>query len=223
MRTTFWRSKWFIIAIATIMLASIIGLIALRFEAGQREDAVLTYFSKQKGMPETFANLTKLTPPDSVVLCWWDYGRAVREWSRREVIEAYPSRDIWYTIAASRDLRHNLAAQLFGNWGSSQRIHDLAAILVSPEDVSLPMMQSYDVAYAVVFEPDDLQKFHWIAEIAGKNSTEYLTFHDSVYEPTELGSQTTLLRLIFDDTLNPQHFTKLFDNGKGKIYRVEYS
>jgi hypothetical protein len=157
-----------------------------------------------------------------MILCWWDYGRAVREWSHREAIEAYPSRDIWYTVGSTRNPLGNLGAQLFGTWGSSERIHDLAMIFMLPEEQSLPIMRKYNVSYALVFTPDDLQKFHWIAEIAGYNGTEYLILQDDNYQPTELGSQTTLLRLIFDDILYPQHFTKLFDNDKGKIYQIEY-
>jgi hypothetical protein len=94
-----------------------------------------------------------------------------------------------------------------------------------PEDQALTLMRKYNVAYALVFTPDELQKFTWIAEIAGyKNSTEFLTYNkdSNTYEPTARGAQTTLLRLIFDQTLHPQHFTKLYDNGKAKIYRVDY-
>lgn len=93
-----------------------------------------------------------------------------------------------------------------------------------PEDQSLNIMRNYNVTYALVFKPDDLQKFPWIAEIAGYNSTQYLTYdkESDVYTPTELGSQVTLLHLLFDDTLHPQHFTKLFDNGRAKIYHVDY-
>ncbi len=123
----FWRTKWFLVAVLlTISVASASILLALRITFQEREDAVLKYFSEQEGMPETFAQLRNLTTPDSVVLCWWDYGRAVRGWSNREVIEAYPSRDIWESVGASRDPWQNFEAQLFGTWGSSERIHDLA-------------------------------------------------------------------------------------------------
>jgi len=67
-----------------------------------------------------------------------------------------------------------------------------------------------------------MQKFSWIAKIAGYNSSDYLTVNDGNYQPTALGSQVTLLRLLFDDTLHPTHFTKLYDNGRGKIYQVDY-
>ncbi len=223
MKTRFWRSKWFVVILAIVILSSTLTLFALRIDFGTREDAVLQYFSKQDGMPETFAQLEQLTPPDSMVLCWWDYGRAVREWSHREVIEAYPSRDIWNSVGSSRDPWHNLEAQLFGRWGSSKRIHDLAAMFMLPEDQSLPLMRSYNLSYALVFTPDDLQKLHWIAEIAGYNATELLTLQDDTYQPTTLGSQVTLLRLLFDDTLHPKHFTKVFDNGRGKIYQIDYA
>ncbi|MGF3572489.1 MAG: hypothetical protein ACQXXG_03575 [Candidatus Bathyarchaeia archaeon] len=196
---------------------------ALRVDYGRREDEVLVYFSKQEGMPEVFANLSELTPPDAVVLCWWDYGRAVREWSQRDVIEAYPSREIWYTLGVSRDPLRNLETQIFGKWGSHEKIRAIAAMFMLPEYQSLQLMEQYNVSYVLVFVPDELQKFYWIAHIAGYNATDYLVYTDSQYQPTLLGRQTTLLRLIFDEELHPTHFTKIYDNGKGKIYRVDYS
>lgn len=226
MKTKFWRSKWFVAILIIIVLVPALLLLALRIDflsrEREREDSVLKYFSQQEGMPETFSYLEQITSPDSVILCWWDYGRAVREWSHREVIEAYPSRDVWHTVGSSRDPWHNFAAQIFGTWGPSEKIHDLARIFMLPEEQALLIMRNYDISYALVFVPDDLQKFSWIAEIAGYNATEYLTLQGDAYQPTALGSQVTLLRLLFDDTLHPQYFTKVFDNDKGKIYRVDY-
>jgi len=220
------RSKKWLLAIAVIisLLVTSLSLLTLKFDYQRDNDAVLEYFSHQPGMPDAFDALENLTPPSSVVLCWWDYGRAVREWSHREVIEAYPSKDIWYTVGASRSFLKNLRAQLFGTWGSSEKIHDLANIFMLPEEQSLPIMRNYNVTYALVFTPDDLQKFSWIAKIAGYNATEFLTYNndDDTYEPTAHGAQVTLLRLLFDNTLHPQHFTKLYDNGRAKIYRVDY-
>jgi len=225
MTRRFWRKKWFLTTIAAIiLLATSLSLLALKFDYEREKDAVLEYFSRQPGMPDAFTMLEQLTPPASVVLCWWDYGRAVREWSHRDVIEAYPSKDIWYSVGASRSFLKNLRAQLFGTWGSSKKIRDLANIFMLPEDQALPIMRIYNATYALVFTPDDLQKFSWIAEIAGCNTTEYLIYNkeNDTYEPRALGSQSTLLRLLFDDSLQPQHFTKLFDNGRAKIYRIDY-
>jgi hypothetical protein len=217
-----WRNKWFIVSLTIIILVPIILLVTLRIDYGGRDDAVLTYFSQESGMPEAFAQLETLTPNNSIVLCWWDYGRAVRQWSHREVIEAYPSRDIWQSMASSRDPISNLESQIFGTWGSSEKIHDLARIFMLSEDQSLPIMRSYNVSYAIVFVPDELQKFSWIASIAGCNGSDYLTANGPDYQPTAAGSQVTLLRLVFDETLHPTYFTKLYDNGRSKIYRIDY-
>jgi len=224
MTPRFWRRKWFFaVVVIIILVVTSISLISLKSDYQRENDAVLEYFSREPGMPDAFDMLEQLTPPGSVVLCWWDYGRAVREWSQREVIEAYPSRDIWYTVGQSRTFLGNLRTQLFGTWGSSEKIHDLANIFMLPEEQSLPILKKYNVGYALVFIPDDFQKFYWIAEIAGYNATEYLTYNkeNDTYEPTSLGGQVTLLRLLFDNTLHPQHFTKLYDNEKAKIYRVD--
>jgi len=221
----FWRSRWFILILALIILVPSVLMLVLRLDFSQREDAVLKYFSEEEGMPEAFAQLEQMTPSDSVVLCWWDYGRAVMQWSHRKVVEAYPSRDIWYSMGSSRDPWHNLETQIFGTWGSSEKIHDMATMFMIPEDQSLQMMRHYSVSHVLVFTPDELQKFYWIAQIAGYNGTEYLTLKDGTYQPTTLGSQSTILHLLFDDfddTLHPVHFAKLFDNGKGKIYQVNY-
>jgi len=218
----FLRRKWLVLTVVAVVVILLSFFVALRLDFGQREDALLTYFSQEKGMPETFAELEKLTPNSSIILCWWDYGRAVRRWSHREVVEAYPSRDIWNTMGNSRDPVNALEAQIFGTWGSSEKIHDLARIFMLPEDQSLQIMQGYGVSYAVVFTPDDLQKFNWIANIAGYNGADYLSVNGTTYSPTTLGSQVTLLRLLFDETLHPIHFTKLYDNGEGKIYQINY-
>jgi hypothetical protein len=92
------------------------------------------------------------------------------------------------------------------------------------EEQALPIMKAYNASYALVFMPDELEKFYWIAQIAGYNSTDYLTHNTktNTYEPTALGEQVTLLRLLFDDVWQPRHFTKLYDNDKAKIYRIDY-
>jgi hypothetical protein len=176
-------------------------------------------------MPDAFTMLEDLTPPGSVVLCWWDYGRAVREWSHREVIEAYPSRDIYYTVGSSRSFFGNLQSQLFATWGSSERIHDLANIFMWTEDQALLILSKYNAKYAIVFTPDELEKFLWIAQIAGHNSTEYLTYDkdSDTYAYTTRGAETTLLRLLFDDALHPHHFTRIFKNDKAKIFEINYT
>jgi hypothetical protein len=222
----FWRKKWFLAAVVVtvVLVASSLFLATLKVDFDRENDAVMQYFSQQPGMSDAFTTLEKFTPPGSVVLCWWDYGRAVREWSRREVIEAYPSREIANSVGSTRSFWGNLGGQLFGTWGSSEKIRDLARIFMLNEEQGLPILKAYNVSYALVFTPDELQKFGWIAQIAGYNSTDYLTYNTKTdtYEPTARGEEVTLLRLLFDDVWHPRHFAKLYDNDKAKIYRIDY-
>lgn len=226
MGSRFWRKKWFLVFVILIIIVFVSSLFffTLKINYEHENDAVMQYFAKQPGMPDAFATLEQITPGGSVVLCWWDYGRAVQQWSHREVIEAYPSRDIAYSVGATSTFWGNLEAQLFGTWGSSEKIHDLANIFMLPEDQAFPILEKYNASYALVFTPDDLQKFVWIARIAGYNATEYLTYNKDTgtYTPTALAQETTLLRLLFDTTFPPQHFTKLYDNGRAKIYKINY-
>ena len=222
----FWRKTWLLAAVATtvVLVAVSLFLATLKFDYDRGNDAALQYFSQQSGMPDAFTALEELTPSGSVVLCWWDYGRAVREWSHREVIEAYPSREIANTVGSTRSFWGNLEGQLFGTWGSSEKIRDLARIFMFSEEQALQLLKAYNVSYALVFTPNELEKFHWIAQIAGYNATDYLTYDEEtgVYELTARGEEATLLRLLFDDELHPRCFTKLYDNGKAKIYQINY-
>jgi hypothetical protein len=222
----FWRKKWLLTAvIVTIFIvASSLFLVTLKNSYDRENGAVMLYFSSQPDMSDAFAALGRLTPSDAVIFCWWDYGQAVREWSHREVIEAYPSREIAESIGSTRTFWGNLGAQLFGKWGSNERIEDLALAFMLNEEQSLQILRRYNATYALVFVPDELQKFYWIAHIAGFNSTDYLTYNatSQAYEPTARGEEVTLLRLVYDETWQPRHFTNVFNNEKAKIYRIDY-
>ena len=222
----FWRKKWLLTAVIITVVLVVFSLFitTLKFDYDRENDAAMQYFSHQQGMTDAFTTLETLTPPNSVVLCWWDYGRAVREWSHREVIEAYPSREIANTVGSTRSFMGNLEAQIFAKWGSNERIQDMALAFMFNEEQSLQILSRYNARYVLVFVPDELEKFYWISQIAGFNSTDYLTYDtaNKTYKPTARGEEVTLLRLIFDDTWQPRHFTKLYNNEKAKIYKINY-
>jgi hypothetical protein len=221
----FWRKKWLLAAVifTIVIVVSALLMATMKIDYDRDSDAVLQYFSSQPGMNAAFTALQSLTPSDAVVFCWWDYGRSVRELSCREVIEAYPSREIAESVGSTRSFLGNLWAQMFGRWGSNERIRDLALAFMVNEEQSLQVLREYNAAYALVFVPDELQ-FFWIAKIAGFNSTDYLTYDPKAeaYEPTARAEEVTLLRLIYDDIWQPRHFTKIFSNDRAKIYQINY-
>jgi hypothetical protein len=222
----FWRKKWLlaVVIITIIVVATSLFLVTLKVDYDTENGAKMLYFTNQPGMPDAFAAVSRLTPSDAVVFCWWDYGQAVNEWSNRQVIEAYPSREIADSMGSTRSIFGNLGAQLFGKWGSNERIQDLASAFMLNEEQSLQILRKYNATYALVFVPDEVEKFGWIAQIAGYNATEYLAWNETTlaYEPTTRGAEVTLLRLVYDDTWQPRHFTKVFDNEKAKIYKINY-
>jgi hypothetical protein len=179
MHLRFWRNKWFLTAaiVTIVLVASALFLTTIKISYDSENDAVMQYFSSQPGMPDAFTALESLTPSDAVVLCLWDYVRSVREWSHREVIEAYPSREIAQSVGSTRSILGNLGAQIFAKWGSHERIQDIASAFMLNEEQSLPILRKYNASYALVFVPDELEKFTWIAQIAGHNSTDYLTYN----------------------------------------------
>jgi hypothetical protein len=148
----------------------------------------------------------------------------VIEWSHREVIEAYPSREVAQSVGTTRSVLGNLGAQIFGKWGSHEKIQDIASAFMLNEEQSLMILKKYNTSYVLVFVPDELEKFTWIAQIAGYDAADYLTYNKKTqnYEPTARGEEVTLLRLIFEDKWQPRHFTMLYDNGKAKIYKINY-
>ena len=122
---------------------------------------------------------------------------------------------------------------LFGTYDSSEKIQDAARAFVLPEGESLPIMRKYGATHVIVFHGeedrgafDDLQKFYWIARIAGYNASDYVHINTTSptpsYELTSKAEQVTMMRLLFDERFPPQHFTKLYENSVAKIYRIEY-
>jgi asparagine N-glycosylation enzyme membrane subunit Stt3 len=183
---------------------------------------------------QAFQKLAEVTPPSATVFSWWDYGRAIEEFAGRRAVVAYPSKDIMQSVGASQNPIYFTEMQLFGTFEPSAKIHDVAKAFLLPEDQALTIMRNYSATHVMVFHSqndngafDDLQKFVWIASIAGYNASDYVQGNfaspSSTYMLTSKADQVTILRLLFDDRFLPQHFTKIYENSVAKIYRIDYS
>jgi len=209
-------------------------LVSLKLDFDNRDKVFQSVIRDSEDAMQAFQKLSEVTSADAVIFSWWDYGRAIQDYGGRKAVVAYPSRDISQSIGASQNPVYAVEMALFGIYDSSEKIHDVARAFVLPEGESLAIMRKYAATHVMVFQGedgrgafDDLQKFYWIARIAGYNASDYvrinMTSPTPSYELTSKAEQVTMMRLLFDERFPPQHFTKLYENGVAKIYRIEYT
>lgn len=227
-----YRTLFLFALLVAILVLSVFVSLKLDFDNRDRLFQNLTRDSPEA--VQAFQKLSEVTPSDAVIFSWWDYGRAVQDFAGRRAVVAYPSRDIFQSVGASNNPIYALEMQLFGTYESSEKIRDVARAFLLPEDGSLQIMKRYGVTHVMVFNGEgelgafsDLEKFYWIAKIAGYNASEYVRVNPAsprpTYELTSKAEQVTMLRLLFDERFHPQRFVKLYENSVAKIYRVEYS
>ena len=225
------RKSLLVALLVAILILSV--LVSLKFDFDNRDRLFQNVVRDSPSGMETFGKLAEVTSPDAVILSWWDYGRAIQDFGDRRPVVAYPSKDILQSVGASQNPIYALEMQLFGTFEPSDRIHDVATSFLLPENQSLVIMRKYEATHVMVFHEEgeygafnDLEKFPWIARIAGYNASDYMRVNSAspaqAYELTPKAEQVTMLRLLFDGIFHPQHFTKIYENRVAKIYRIEY-
>jgi hypothetical protein len=226
------RKSLLVVLLVTILFLSV--LVSLKFDFDNRDRLFQNIIMDSPDGMVAFVKLAEVTPSDAVILSWWDYGRAIREFGGRRPVAAYPSKDILESVGASQNPIYALEMQIFGTFEPSDRIRDVARSFLLPEDQSLVIMRKYAATHVMVFQGEDehgafndLEKLPWIARIAGYNASDYVRVNSAsptpTYELTPKAEQATMLRLLFDERFHPQHFTKIYENRVAKIYRIEYS
>ena len=162
------------------------------------------------------------TTTDSIVCSWWDYG-------------------YWIQTMANRTTLAD------GSTSDTGQIIKLANIMMKPHNESLPLLESFDADYIVVFvtfNPNspienrtatyyeemswplgDNAKWGRMAEIAGYNMTNFFiqdTTTGQIFY-TELYTNSTIARLMYK-TADPAHFELVFESNFGfvKVYKIEY-
>ena len=228
------RSKRLILVVLLAVILVLSIFVSLKIDFDNRDRVFQNMIIESPDGMQAFQKLAEVTPSDAIIFSWWDYGRAIQDFGERKSVVAYPSRDIIQSVGASQNPIYAVEMQIFGTYESSARIHDVARAFLLPEDESLTIMQRYGATHVMVFSDrdengafNDLLKFAWIARIAGYNASDYVqlnpTSPTTTYELTPKAERATMLRLLFDDTFHPEHFTKLYENRVAKIYRIDYS
>jgi asparagine N-glycosylation enzyme membrane subunit Stt3 len=227
------RSKKSILVVLLVAILVLSILVSLKVDFANRDRLFQNVIRDSPDGMEAFGKLAEVTPSDAVILSWWDYGRGIQEFGQRRPVVAYPSKDILQSVGATQNPIYALEMQLFGTFEPSDKIHDVARAFLLPEDQSLMIMRRYGATHVMVFLSqdergafNDLEKFTWIARIAGYNDSDYMRVNYAspkpTYELTSRAEQVTMLRLLFDERFHPLHFTKLYENRASKIYRIDY-
>jgi asparagine N-glycosylation enzyme membrane subunit Stt3 len=227
------RSKKSILIVLLVAILVLSVLVSLKVDFDNRDRLFQNVVKDSPDGMEAFGKLAQVTPSDAVIFSWWDYGRAIQEFGQRRPVVAYPSKDILQSVGATQNPIYALEMQLFGTFEPSDKIHEVARAFLLPEDESLMIMRRYGATHVMVFLSqdergafNDLEKFVWIATIAGYNASDYMRVNYAsarpTYELTSKAEQATMLRLLFDERFHPQHFTKLYENRASKIYRIDY-
>jgi asparagine N-glycosylation enzyme membrane subunit Stt3 len=228
------RSKRLLLVVSLAVILVLSAFVSLKLDFDNRDGLFQNIIRESPDGMQAFQKLAEITPSDAIIFSWWDYGRAIQDFGGRRPVVAYASRDILQSVGASQNPIYALEMQIFGTYEPSAKIHDVAKAFLLPEDESLAIMREYGATYVMVFPGqdehgafNDLQKFAWIARIAGYNASDYVQVNPAssatTYELTPKAERVTMLRLIFDGTFHPQHFTKLYENRVAKIYRIDYS
>ena len=144
---------------------------------------------------------------DAVVCSWWDYG-------------------YWIETMAGKTTMADGATQ------TTQQIATIGKILMSPPNVSLPILESYDADYVVVFSSysseygqslyaGDEVKWQWMVQIAGLDLNDYVNYTAGVYEKGFTDS--TLFNLLYGgDTDGIFSLEYKSENNFVRIYSINY-
>jgi len=151
-------------------------------------------------------------PSEAIVASWWDYG-------------------YWIETMANKTTLAN------GSTSNSTQIENLAKMMMLPHNESLPLMQKYDVDYAVVFitfNPNSpSQEYPWgdngkwgqMAKIAGYSERDFYIY-DSSDRPvaySTLYTNSTISRLMhrMEDTT---HYELVYKSQFGfvLVYKIKY-
>jgi len=227
------RSRGLLLAVLLVAILVLSVFVSLKLDFDNRDRIFQSVIKDSPDAMQAFQELSEVTRSDDVIFSWWDYGRAIQDYGGRSAVVAYPSRDIIQSVGASQNPVYAFEMMLFGRYESSEKIHDIARAFLLPEDESLTIMRKYEATHVVVFHGEDtrgafndIEKFPWIARIAGYNASDYVrttaTSPEPRYELTAKAEQVTMLRLLFDERFPPQHFAKVYENKVAKIYRIEY-
>lgn len=153
------------------------------------------------------------TEPDSVFLCWWDYGHSIRGYSEREVIIHSPSKGLENTIFDSSTVAY---------WEVDyEKVKNVARAFITTPSETVQIMKQYNTTYifsAARDRGDILYAFFVGAEV---DMGEYFETTDENYmwKPTTKGRATTIYRMWSGDDI--EGLELVYSDINTRIYEIE--
>ena len=212
------------IGIAAIILVFVAALAGMRLEFDGMQS--LDWLMSDSKAVEGYQWLANNTERDATVLAWWDYADGIEKIGHRGVVISEASREIKDTIAGYADPGkpwHKIEYALWYPFESDEKVRDVAGFFISENVTSAKeLARKYSANYALVMF-DDLGKYYPVVTAAGGNFNDYIrmpTNHSSSISDIRpyLKKETVFTRMVNGDNL--EGFSKAFDNGRMRIYRM---
>ncbi len=218
------RSRTYGIAAIILILVFVAALAGMRLEFDGMQS--LDWFLSDSKAVEGYKWLANNTERDATVLAWWDYADGIEKIGHRGVVINEASRKIANTIGGYADSGkpwHKIEYALWYPFESDEKVRDVAGFFISENVTSAKeIARKYGANYVLVMS-DDLGKYYPVVLAAGGNFSDYMGRHanlssgnpDNRLYPKK---ETVFIKMVNGDNIDG--FSKAFDNGRMRIYKL---
>jgi len=209
-----------VVAIVLVFVAALAGM-RLEFESMQSMD----WFLSDSKAVEGYHWLANNTESDATVLAWWDYADGIETISNRRAVINEASRSIKDTIGgytAPGKPWHKIEYALWYPFESDERVRDVADFFLS-ENISSAKetARKYGANYVLVMS-GDLGKYFGVIMASGGRFRDYVMPFNRSSGVSDirpyLRKENIFTRMVGGDDV--EGFSKAFDNGRMRIYRL---
>lgn len=126
---------------------------------------------------------------NETIMCWWDYGHAIRGYTGRNVVIYAPSKSLENTIVDSSSITE---------WEDEEKVRRVAQALVATDTTeTVSIMKEYNASYLVTAYRDSAGIGTAFFRAANLEPSDYVRPTNGVprLEPTEAGRRTLIYRI----------------------------
>ena len=126
---------------------------------------------------------------NETILCWWDYGHAIRGYTGRNVVIYAPSRSLENTIVDPSSIKE---------WEDEEEVRKVAQALVATETTAtISIMKEYNASYLITAYRDAAGIAAAFFQAADLEPSDYVRRTNGVprLEPTDAGRLTLIYRI----------------------------